>query len=169
MRGIGRVFKRRFKRLDGQIYEDPAWYIAFSHRGKEYRESSRSESEAVARRLLKRKLAELNSGRLIVNEDKLTFEDMVNDLVNDYEVNGKRSLASVNFYLKHLRGFFGMDRAVDITPDRVRAYQNFRLKEGASNATCNREVATLGRMLALNAGKLSRRPRLEMLHEGCAT
>jgi hypothetical protein len=56
---------------------------------------------------------------------------------------------------------------VDVTPDRVRAYQAQRLKEGASNATCNREVAILGRMLTLafNAGKLSRRPRFQLLEE----
>lgn len=167
MKGLGRIFRRRFKRPDGEVYEDPAWWIGFSHRGKEYRESSHSEKESDARKFLKQRLAEVGSGRFIVNEDKLTFEDMVKDLVNDYEVNGKRSLASVNFYLKHLRGFFGMDRARDIAPDRVRAYQNFRLKEGASNATVNREVATLGRMLtlAVNAEKLSRRPRLQMLEE----
>jgi hypothetical protein len=68
--------------------------------------------------LLKRRLAELSVGRFIPSEDKLTFEDMARDLVNDYEINGKRSLDSVNYHLKHLRGFFGMDRAVDITPDR---------------------------------------------------
>lgn len=167
MKGIGRIFKRRFKRPNGMSYENPAWWIAFNHRGREHRESSHSESEVIARRLLKKRLAELNAGRFIVNEDRLSLEDMVKDLVNDYEVNGKRSLASVKFYLKHLEKFFGMDRAVDITPDRVRAYQNFRLKEGASNATVNREVATLGRMLtlAVNVGKLSRRPRLQLLEE----
>lgn len=70
-------------------------------------------------------------------------------------------------YLPHMRSFFGMDRAVGITPDRVRAYQNHRIDEGASNATVNREVATLGRMLslALNAGKLSRKPKFAMLAE----
>ena len=52
-------------------------------------------------------------------------------------------------------------------PDRVRAYQNHRLGEGAANATVNREVATLGRMLSLgvDAGKLSRKPRFQMLAE----
>lgn len=53
------------------------------------------------------------------------------------------------------------------TPDRVKAYQVQRLEEKASNATVNREVAILGRMLSLafNAGKLSRRARFEMLDE----
>lgn len=89
------------------------------------------------------------------------------DLKNDYQVNGKRSLKTVEYYLPHMRRFFGMDRAIDITPDKVRAYQSHRIDEGAANATVNREVATLGRMLslALNAGTLSRKPKFSMLAE----
>ena len=114
-----------------------------------------------------KRMGELHSGRFILGEEKVTFEQLVVDLKNDYEVNGKRSWASVNYYLSHLRGCFGYDRAIDITPDRVRAYQSHRLAEGAANATVNREVATLGRMLSLgvDAGKLSRKPRFQMLAE----
>lgn len=156
MRGIGRVFKR-----------GPAWWIAFYHRGRELRESSHCESEAQARKLLKKRLGEINAGRFTPDEDRLTFEDTVKDLVNDYQVNGRRSLKTVLYYIPHLRGFFGLDRAIDVTPDRGRAYQAHRLEEGASNATVNREMAILGRMLSLavGAGKLSRKPRFQMLEE----
>jgi hypothetical protein len=41
------------------------------------------------------------------------------------------------------RGFFGFDRAIDLSPERVRA-QNHWLGEGAANANINnREVAIL--------------------------
>ena len=60
-----------------------------------------------------------------------------------------------------------MDRAIDITTDRGRAYRKETLDEKASPATINRELAALRRMLSLafNAGKLSRIPKLEMLAE----
>ena len=156
MRDIGRVFKR------GSI-----WWIAFYHRGQEYRETSSSESEPKARKLLKKRLGEINGGRFIPDEGRVTFENLVSDLVNDYQVNGKRSVKTVLYYLRHLKAYFGLDRAIDITPDRVRAYQRHRIDQGASNATVNREVATLGRMLSLgySAGRLSRRPRFGMLEE----
>jgi integrase len=156
MRGLGRIFKR------GSVY-----WIAYYHRGKEYRESSESESETQARKLLKRRLGEMHSGAFIPNEDRLTFNEVVEGLKDDYRVNERRSLKTVEFYIPHLRGFFGFDRAVDITPDRVKAYQVKRLQEKASNATVNREVAILGRMLSLafNAGRLSRKPRFQMLDE----
>ena len=48
MRGIGRTFQRR-----------STWWIAYSHRGKEYRESSGSTSEAQARKLLKKRVGEI--------------------------------------------------------------------------------------------------------------
>ena len=155
MRGIGRVFKR-----------GSTWWIAYYHRGKEYRESSDSESETQARRLLKKRLGEISSGRFIgPSEDRLTFEEMVKDLENDYRVNSRRSLSTAMYHVGHLRGFFGLDRAIDITQDRVKAYQVHRLEERAAHATVNREVACLGRMLSLavNAGKLSRKPRFQLL------
>jgi len=112
-------------------------------------------------------LGEINAGRFIgPSEERLTFDELVQDLVNDYQVNGRRSLNSaVSNHVRHLRGLFGFHRAVDITPDRVKAYQVHRLDEKASRATVNREVACLRRMLSLavESGKLSRRPKFKLL------
>src|SRR5215475_14358224 len=155
MRGLGRIFKR------GSVY-----WIAYYHRGHRHRESSHSESESQARRVLKQRLGEITAGRFIgPSEDRLTFDALVADLENDYKVNNRRSLETVRFHLARLQRFFGFDRAVDITPDRVKAYQVQRLNEGASRATVNREVACLGRMLSLavNSSKLSRKPKFQLL------
>jgi hypothetical protein len=51
MRGLGRIFKR------GDI-----WWVSYHHRGKEYRESSRSQNEGEARKLLKKRLGEMGRG-----------------------------------------------------------------------------------------------------------
>src|SRR5262245_37597464 len=99
MRGLGRLFKR------GSVY-----WISYYHRGKEYRESSESESESQARRLLKRRLGEINAGKFIgPSEDRWTFEDMANDLGNDYRVNNRRSLPTAKYHVRHLREFFGLE------------------------------------------------------------
>src|SRR5574341_451068 len=160
MRGMGRVFKR------GSV-----WWIGYYHRGKEIRESSESESEAQARKLLKKRLGEIGRGRLIGPvEEKITFEAMAEDLLRDYETNGKRSVRSARLSASHLRGFFGLDRALDITTDRVRAYISQRQSERASNGSINRELAALKRMfsLAVQAGKLSSRPYVPILEENNA-
>ena len=156
-RGMGRTFRR------GRV-----WWIAFYHHGREIRESAESESEAKARKLLKRRLAETQTGRFIVEEEKVTFEDLVMGLTEDYKLNNRKSLKSAALNnIRHLRAFFGFDRAVDITnqPGRTKTYQLRRVEQGASVATANRECATLRRMfsIAIEAGKLSRRLVFKML------
>jgi integrase len=101
-----------------------------------------------------------------VNEEKVTFEDLAQGIITDYKLNNRRSLdtAALN-NICHLRSFFGFDRATDIASDRIKTYQVQRREQGASVATVNRETATLRRMmsLAIEAGKLSRRPIFKML------
>jgi integrase len=164
MRGVGRVFKRKQKLADGSVVEDPIWWMAYYHRGREHRKSTGTTSEVKARRILNDTLQRIARGRLIPNEDRLTFDDLVKDIKNEYQVIGRRSLSTASYHVMHLREFFAMDRAVDIT-DRVLAYQTYRLQGGASRATVNREVAHLGRMLSLavELKKLSWRPKFKLL------
>ena len=160
MNGLGRVYKR-----------GPVFWIAYYYRGKEYRESSHSETEGQAKKLLKKRLGEVGRGRLIGPiEEKVTFEEMSQDLLRDYEINGMRSLSAARLSVRHLRAFFGLDRALDITTDRVRSYISHRQDEGASNGSINREIAALKRMfsLAVQAVKLSSKPYLPILEENNA-
>jgi integrase len=163
MKGMGRIFQR------GDV-----WWIAYSHRGKEYRESTNAtgtKGEALAGKLLKKRLGEIGRGRLIgPNEERVTFEDMAKDLERDYAINGKRSTETLGYRLRHLRAGFAVLRAVDITTDRIRAYITARQEAGAKNASINRELAALKRMftLAVQAGRLSTRPYIPMLEENNA-
>ena len=112
MRGLGRVFKR------GSVF-----WIAYYYRGKEHRESSDSDSEGQAKKLLRKRLGEIGNGKLVgPMEERLTFDQLAADLISDYQVNGKRSLESARLSIRHLRAFFGFDKALHITTDRVRAY-----------------------------------------------
>jgi len=157
MRGMGRVFKR------GSVY-----WIAYYHRGKEYRESSESENESAAKKLLKKRIGEVAQGRLRgANQDRLTFDDLAQALLADYQINGRRSLRSARLSISHLRKFFGFDRAVDITTDRIKAYAADRQKAKAANASINRELAALKRMfsLAVEDGRLSHSPYIPTLEE----
>jgi site-specific recombinase XerD len=67
-------------------------------------------------------------------------------------------------------GFFGLDRALDVTTDRARKYISKRQSEKASNASINRELAALKRMfsLAVQAGTLSSKPYIPRLEENNA-
>ena len=57
MKGMGRIFKR------GEV-----WWVAYSHRGHEYRESTKTtgtKGETLAGKLLKKRIGEIGRGRLI--------------------------------------------------------------------------------------------------------
>lgn len=160
MRGLGRNFIR-----------GSTWWISYYHRGKEYRESSGSNSESQARKLLKKRLGEIGRGRLLGPvEERVTFEQMKADLLRDYETNAKKSIGSAKLSIRHLEEFFSVDRALDITTDRVRGYISQRQAESASNASINRELSALKRMfsLAVQAEKLSSKPYIPTLEENNA-
>ena len=157
MRGLGRIFRR------GSVY-----WIAYYHRGKEHRESTESRKESDANRLLKRRLGEIGQGKFIgPSEEKVEFEDLAADYLSDFRLKGNRSTEWAEVRVKHLRGFFGFDKAIDITTDRIRKYTEARLEDGASNGTVNRDLAALSRMfsLAIQAGRLSTRPHIPKLQE----
>ena len=158
MRGLGRVFKR------GEIF-----WISYCHRGREYRETTRSNRESDARRLLKKRLGEIGRGKLVgPTEERVTFEDIASDYLRDHTLKGGRSIRQANPRVAHLRRYFGLDRAVDITTARIRVYMEARLEEGATPATVNRDLAALGRMfsLAVQAVRLNARPHIPRLPEG---
>lgn len=159
MRGMGRVFKRK---------NSEALWIAYYHRGKEVRESSGSDRKADAQRLLRKRLGEIGRGKLIgPTEERVTFEDLAADYLNDYEIKQRRSLRWAKGRVANLRRHFGTDRALDITTPRLRAYAQARFEEGATPATVNRDLAALGRMfsLAVQAGRLTGRPHIPKLRE----
>ena len=68
---------------------------------------------------------------------------------------------------QHLRRFFSLARAVDITADRVAKYVRERQQEEAANGSINRELAALKRAftLATRAGRLRSAPYIPLLEE----
>src|SRR4029453_15033166 len=91
-------------------------------------------------------------------------------LLRDYEVNGRKALKVIEYPIRHLRESFAMYKAVDLTTDRINAHISRRQRDGAKNATINRELAALKRMfsLAVQAGKLSSKPYIPTLEENNA-
>jgi hypothetical protein len=136
---------------DGHIYKrGNIYWIKYYRGGKPNYESTKSEKESEAKRLLRKRLGQIAEGRFFgLRPERVKFEDLAEDFVNDYRINGKRSLDKAQRSVRHLQGFFGGMRAVDITTDKVRTYIADRQDEGVSNAEINRELAALKRMFNL--------------------
>jgi len=156
---MGHLFKR------GNVY-----WIKYYRNGKPYRESTKSRKEADAKRLLKRREGEISEGKLPgVYFDRVRFDELAEDFLSDYRINGKRSLVRAERSVEHLKTFFEGARVTHITSPAIQKYIEKRIEQKAANASINRELAALKRMLNLGARqtppKVDRVPFIPMLQE----
>jgi integrase len=155
------------------------WWIRYYRAGRRFEESSGSQKKGVAVDLLKKREGDVAHGLAVSPKiGRLRFEEAATDLLNDYTVNGKRSVDEVKRRIeKHLAPFFGGRRMANITTADVRAFvaerqqqkevvrrayeikkkdgsvlkvpEQRRTVEGVSNAEVNRELQHLKRMYGL--------------------
>jgi len=169
-RGTGRVYQRNYRR-GGEAHSCATWSIQYYDRhGRQHREHGFA-SAAAAERKLRGRLSARDDGRDVGAQlERTTFEDLARLIRNDYAANGNRSGVRLGQSLRHLGDFFGNQRAVRITEDRVVAYAAARRAEGAAVATINRELAALKRAfrLAARAHLVPRRPDIVLYRENNA-
>ena len=166
VRGEGRVFLRGRMhwiayccRLDGKV--------------REVRESAHTEIEAEAWALLADRVRKVRTPEVDFDPrvERITFDDLSEGFLRDYRVNRRRSVEHAERAVRRLRSVFGGVRALDIDTDRVQAYTDARLQEGAAPASINRELSALKRMfsVALKTRRGFRfRPYIPMLAENNA-
>jgi integrase len=168
------------------------FWIKYVQHGRVIRESTETVNIADARRMLRTREGDIVKG-IPVDPDagRITFEEAVVDILNDYSMNGKKTLDDVRRRIrKHLAPYFGNRRMVVITTADFRAYIAKRQTDGSvvrqrrkgknavapdtpeerravSAAEINRELTVLKRMfsLAIQAGKLTHKPHFPMLRE----
>lgn len=155
----------------GSLYKrGEVWWIKYYRNGKPYRESAKTVSETKAKKLLRKREGEIVDGKLPgVVFEKVRFDELAEDFITDYKINGRKSLVRAERSVKHLKTAFEGMRVPEITTPRIRKYIDGRLEAGAENATVNRELAALKRILNLGAKqtppKVDRLPFIPMLKE----
>lgn len=153
----------------GSIYRrGRTLWIKYYRDGVAYRESTESDKEGVAKKLLKRREGDVERGIPVTPQtNRVLFDELAKDVLTDYTVNGKRSIANVErafrlYIVPHFRG----KRAAAITTADVRKYIAERQAAGAKNATVNRELAYIRRAFSLGMeGKITQKPKITMLRE----
>jgi len=138
---MGLIYKR------GNIF----WVKYYRH-GKPFYETSKSDKVGTAKSLLKQREGEIESGTFSgLRVKKILFDELAQDLINDYKMNGRKSTDSAEDRLNHLKPSFSRVRAVDITTDLIQRYIVQRQEAGAENGTVNRELSALKRIFTLGA------------------
>ncbi|PIW87581.1 MAG: site-specific integrase [Nitrospirae bacterium CG_4_8_14_3_um_filter_41_47] len=138
---MGTIYKR------GHIF-----WIKYYRNGKPYYESTHTKNEVEAKRKLKLREGQIVEGKFPgLRVEKILFDELAQDLVNDYKMNGRKSLERIEYSLKHLNTHFSGLRASNITTDLIQRYIVKRQEEGAENGTINRELSALQRMFSLGA------------------
>jgi integrase len=154
----------------GSLYKrGRIWWIKYYRNGRMMRESSRSNREADAKRILAMREGDIARGIPVTPRlMRVTVFELLEDVKNDYRVNGKRSYPDLEYRCRlYLEPFFGNRRASAVTTAEVRNFVSERQGQGASNTAINRELAALKRAfsLALEAGKILFKPHIPMLAE----
>jgi integrase len=155
---MGTIYKRK---------SSDSYWVRYYRDGKCYRESSKSDLKSVAKELLIKRERELQKGGIPgIHFDRVKFEDIKEMFLRDRRING-RSVADAKKRVRNLEPFFGGAKVPTIKSDRIAGYIDKRLAGGAANATINRELAALRRMLRLGyrAEKVARVPYIKMLAE----
>jgi integrase len=166
---MGSIYRPKYKDRHGSERESAVWWIQYYSRGRKIRESTETTDAAEAKELLKRKEGDATKGRSTKSvERKVLFSELAALVVKDYELNGYRSLVDIKLrHRLHILPVFGNKRANRITEADLDDYILLRRREGAKNATINRELVTMKRAFNLGIQKhiVSDRPHITLLDE----
>lgn len=118
-RGLGRVFQR------GSV-----WWLDYTVGGKRHREPTDAATKRDAGDILRERIGDRRSGKIIGRPDHVTLGDLRDGLKRHFEREGNRSWTSAKYAFNHLVRVLGETTPVtELTTQRINKYVEQRLGE----------------------------------------
>jgi integrase len=138
----------------GEVYRQKGrtiWMLRWYQQGIRITESSGTDDEIEAKRLLRVKEGDIAAGRIpTARAGRCTFREASRLIVDDYTEKERASLSRLEGKLEnHILPVLGDLRLNQITNAVVATYRRTRLASRAKKATVNRELAIIKRIFTL--------------------
>ena len=151
------------------------WHSAYCVRGKEHRESTRTQDLRLAKRVHRHLLDKVAADRqglkkfLTPVDRGLHVGEVLDWLAADYRLRGKES-PQFNSHLKPIRAHFCDWLVIDLMEESIDAYIEERQEADRASGTINRETQILGQALrlALKRRRIPSMPSIRHLPENNA-
>ena len=150
---MGMLYRRKKKDpKTGKLVESGPWWMKYYDQGKPYYESTEKLNKSEASKALKKKEAKVLQGHKEGSKvNRTKFEDLIELLKQEYAIKGRKTWSRREQHIAHLKKVFGGIRVKAIASEKLGNYISKRIKEGAANATINRELDCLHRMMVLGS------------------
>lgn len=149
---MGMLYRRTQLNEAGKRVEVGPWWMKYYDHGRPVYESTHTYEKREAVAALKRAESKVLDGQRVTSRTHRTkFDDLVDDLRQDYALRGLRTWDRRENCLGHLRPVFGGMLVRGITTEKLKGYIEKRQGERAAAATINREMDCLKRMLVLGS------------------
>jgi integrase len=138
-----------YKRKDSRF-----WWMAYTVKGGSRCESTKTSSKELAKKIWKKREAEIALGRFQVGwpGERMTFAELNEEFIHSHSSTlSQKSQENHRIFSKHLRDYFGDRKLTEIDERAVVDYRNYRRrqpltwnpKRTVKGATVNRELACL--------------------------
>jgi len=138
-----------YKRKDSRF-----WWMGYTAKGEQRCESTKTSSKDLAKKIWKKREAEIALGRFQVGwpGERMTFAELCEEFLQSHSSTlSAKSQENHRNFSKHLRAYFGDRKLTEIDERSVVDYRNYRRtqplrwdkKRTVKGATVNRELACL--------------------------